>query len=271
MKQVVSLVLTLILAGVVSAGTVRITAEDAGGQMLRIGYEVTSGLELPIGFGLDILLDGPATFQGVVSASPYFPIYPGTVSIDFYTGVITDYGTPVAPAFCPDAFGGLGTSGATIEMGVEGNPLYLFGFDPRDFNGDYSIDNKDLAVFVNDWLEDAGGIVILSAPPLSPDLNGDGTVNLWDYSIFVAGRHDAPPAVVTELLLLQLDGNGAATTTVTIFENLTRGGIGGGGGMPFDVILPEPFTVVVPEPATLLLLGAGGLALLKKRRDKLLK
>jgi hypothetical protein len=243
MRQAIFLILMFILTGAVTAGTIRITLEDAGNQRLRVGYEVTSGSTLPVGFGLDITLSNGATFQNVASASSYFPIYPGTVVIS--AGEIADYGTPVVP-------GGLGTSDVTIEMGVQGNPLQA-PFDPRNFNADTMIDNLDLAIFVDYWL--ASGW---------PDINGDGYVNFRDYGLFVDGRYDAPPTVMGELLLLELEGNGAITTTVSISENLIRGGIVNSKDAEFDVILPDPITVVVPEPATLLLLGLGGILLRRK-------
>ena len=253
MKRFLFLVLTFILTGIVRAGTIEITAADAGAQRLRIGYEVTSGSELPVGFGLNITLNNEATFREVESASPYFPIYPGTVFI-IDSGEIIDYGTPVAPWDSPDTLGGLGTSGVTIEMGVEGNPVEIMHLpDPRDFTGDAKINNDDLSVFVGDWLT--------SGESLIEDLDMDGVVDFQDYGIFVDGRYDAPPAMVGELLLLELDGNGAATTIVAISENLTRGGIVDSQGVQFNVVFPDPITVVVPEPATLLLLGLGGLAL----------
>jgi hypothetical protein len=256
MKRFVPLVLTFTLAGLAIADTVRVTAEDAGNCRLRIGYEVTGGTEVPVAIGLDICLSGPAIFSGVVSASPYFPIYPGSLLIE--GGGIIDYGTPVADAFYPGTLGGMGTSGVTIEMGVAGEPLEEFG--PRDFNGDARVDLIDLVIFVGHWLETTESTF------LEPDLDHDGVVDFLDYGIFVDGRYDFPPLVMGELLLLQLDGKGATTTTVTIFENVVRGGIVGEPGVVLEVMLPEPFTMVVPEPATVLLVGLGSLALTRKRR-----
>jgi hypothetical protein len=239
-----ALFIMLFSAGTVSAGTLRITVEDTGDSMLRIGYEVVSGSEMPVGFGLNISLSAPATFWKVVSASPYFPIYPGTIVI--HTGELQDFGTPIAPRCCyPDTLGGLGTSGVTIEMGVLGNPLRLTSYDPRDFNWDGLLDLRDLVLFVSYWLVEDTFL----------DLDGKGVLNLADYGIFVDGRYDAPPTVLRELLLFQLNGNGAETTTVTISENSTRGGVVDSKGIKFDVIFPEPFTMVVSDPAAVLRLG----------------
>lgn len=255
-KQYISIILTVIFFGVANGGTIKINATDFGGGKVLIGYEVTSGTALPVGFGLNIQLNNQATFDSVISASTHFPIYPGTIEI-LEEGSV-DYGTPIAPSDSPGALPGLGTSGVTIEMGVEGIPVQVWGFvDPRDFNGDMFIDYMDLSMFVNEWLTEES----------MADLNGDGVVDFVDYGIFVDMRFDAPPTSLGELLLLQLNGNGTLSTQVTISpENTYRGGIIDSEGNFFNVLLPEPVTVIIPEPATILLLGFGGSALLRKRR-----
>ena len=241
MRYIFPLLLMLFLAAGANADTFRIIAEDAGGARLRIGYEGGSAL----GFGLNITLTNGATFHTVVSTNPSFTIYPGTIKIDL-AGNLIDFGTPVAPWIDPDTLGGLGTSGATIEMGYI--PWFDMCFDSRDYNKDYIKDMRDLVLFLSSWLEQSELI----------DLSGDGFVNFADYGIFAEGHNapNAPPSGLDELILFQLSGNGADTTTVTISLNPTRGGVADSQGLIPDVILPEPFVVAVPESPKVLLLGA---------------
>jgi hypothetical protein len=242
MRYLLPLLLTLSLAGGANADTFRIIAEDAGGARLRIGYEGARAL----GLGLDITLSNGATFRTVVSATQSFPIHLSTIQIDL-AGNIIDLGTPIAPASEPNTLGGLGTSGATIEMGFI--PwLFEMCSDSRDYNQDYIKDMRDLILFLDSWLE----------PDAFIDLSGDGFVNLADYGIFAEGHNapNAPPGNLDELILLQLSGNGAATTTVTISLNPTLGGVADSLGSIPDVILPEPFVVAVPEFPTVLPLDA---------------
>jgi hypothetical protein len=241
MRYLLPLLLTLSLVGGVNAGTFRIIAEDAGGARLRIGYEGPSAL----GFGLDITLTNGATFHAIVSSNPSFTIHPSTMNIDL-AGNIIDIGTPIAPASEPNTLGGLGTSGATIEMGYI--PWFDMCFDSRDYNQDYIKDTRDLVLFLAKWLEQSALI----------DLSGDGFVNIADYGIFAEGHNapNAPPVNLDELILLQLSGNGAATTTVTISLNSTFGGVADSLGSIPDVILPEPFVVAVPESPIVLPLDA---------------
>jgi hypothetical protein len=255
MKWFIPIVVSIVLIGVANGDSIKINATDAGGGRLLVGYEVTSGTTLPVGFGLNIQLNNQATFGSVVSASTYFPIYPGSVQIQ--GGQIVNDGSPIAAYTYPGTLPGLGSSGVTVEMGVEGFPITLGSQDPRDFNFDAQINNSDLGIFVTDWLE--------YDPYFAPtgDLDGDSDVDLVDYGLFVDNRYNAPPTSLSNLLLLQLNGNGAASTNVTISLNTTRGGIVGEGDSYLNIILPDPVTVVVPEPATLLLLGLGAVMVRK--------
>ncbi|MHC4308763.1 MAG: hypothetical protein ACYSSN_02355, partial [Planctomycetota bacterium] len=187
MRYLLPLLLTLSLAGGANAEAFRIIAEDAGGARLRIGYEGASAL----GFGLDITLTNGATFRTAVSATQSFPIHPSTIQIDL-AGNVIDLGTPIAPASGPNTLGGLGTSGATIEMGYI--PWFEMCFDSRDYNQDYIKDTRDLVIFLDSWLEHSTFI----------DLSGDGFVNFADYGIFAEGHNapNAPPGNLDELILL---------------------------------------------------------------------
>ncbi len=257
MKRFIPIIVSIVLIGVANGSSIEINATDVGGGRVLIGYEVTSGTTLPVAFGLNIQLNNQATFDSVVSASSHFPIYPGSVIIQ--GGQIVNDGHPNAASTYPGTLPGLGTSGVTVEMGVEGFPISLDGPEKpwRDFNFDAELDNDDLAIFVSEWLvyDPYNGDV---------DLDGDLDVDLIDYSLFVDNRYNAPPASLSNLILLQLNGNGAMSTNVTISLNAIRGGIVGSDGSYSNVIL-DPVTVIVPEPASIILLGLGGFVLRRKR------
>ena len=252
MKRSFVIVTFLLFCTTLNASSITIVAEDAGSGILRIGYQITEVTRSPVCFSLDLSLDNNATFESIIYANPAFPIYPGSVTID-PAGVITDYGSPVAPADDIGAVGQLGDSAITIEMGV---PLVPHQVDlefpePRDINFDGLVDNMDMAVFVDDWLEDMAKFT---------DLNHDGFVNFADYAILV---DPAPPVPMSGvLLLLQLSGNPQTSTNVFLTDNLYRGCYLNDGS-PFDV--SERISVVIPEPAMILLLTLGGIILRKSR------
>jgi hypothetical protein len=109
------LVLAVVLMAVPAMAAVTITASDAGSCTAAINY--TSTGTLPRAFALDITVNNGAVITGVdVAGAQPFNIYMGTIVIDA-TGVVTNPGTPVAPAGVGGALGGIGTSGITIEMG----------------------------------------------------------------------------------------------------------------------------------------------------------
>ena len=237
-------------------GDVTITATDAGGGKLRIGYQTTGALA-PVAFALDIQLSNGATFSNVTPLTQRFYYYPGKFR-DYINPTNPNWEDPhylpVAPAYDPAALRGLGTSGMTIEMASMLDP-YLAANSNADFDGDGIIDLMDSSIFSEQWLTNGG----------MADLDRDGSVNFRDYAVFLNGHFDPIPTLSGDILLLQLNGNGAEMTTANISLNLIRGGIVLEDASLGNTILPTQVTVIVPEPATLLLLGLGSLILRKKK------
>jgi hypothetical protein len=238
-----------------SYGDVTITAQDIGGGKLKIGYQTTGGV-VPVAFGLNIQLSNGATFSNVT---------PTTGAFSFYPSRFRDYINPQNPNWQdpeylpipawnePDALGGLGTSGLTIETAAMVNP-YLANGSAADFDLDGIININDTTIFSQYWL----------AENIMTDLNGDGLINFRDYAIFLDGHFESIPTS-GDLLLLQINGNGAQTTAATISLNLLRGGIVLEDASLGNAILPTNVTVIIPEPATLLLFTIGGLFLRNKK------
>ena len=56
---------------------IMITALDAGGGMLTIGYQVTAGADIPIGISLNVFLSDGATVgsSDVLFVDSHFPVY----------------------------------------------------------------------------------------------------------------------------------------------------------------------------------------------------
>ena len=152
----------------------------------------------------------------------------------------------------PGSLGGIGTSGVTLEAAA---PLLVqqAGYrDARDINRDGFIDTKDLAIFVQEWLAFDFG--------LEGDINGDNIVNMFDLANFVSSQ--SIPLNLSQLFVLQIDLNGAATSTLSIVpESTYRGGVVQNDGTAFSAI---PVSLIIPEPMTILLLSLGAMVLRKK-------
>ncbi|HEW78721.1 MAG TPA: PEP-CTERM sorting domain-containing protein [Phycisphaerales bacterium] len=115
---------------------------------------------------------------------------------------------------------------------------------------------------------ETGEIIDSSTPIASPDfpgtLGGLGTSgitiemgSLYDEADPI---HNTPPPVSGVLLTFTV----SAECDVAVTENLVRGGVILEDGTETDIYAPT--THIIPEPATVLLLGLGGVALLRKRK-----
>ena len=257
MRSIFLLTLIAIALTSYAKGDVTITAEDAGGGKLRIGYQATGTLS-PVAFSLDIQLSNGVTSDNITPLTGDFPFYPARFR-DYINPTNPNWEDPrylpMASWNDPDALGGLGTSGITIEMSAMLSPHETSNPD-ADFNKDGTMDTWDLEIFSEEWLMDGG----------MADLDTDGSVNFRDYAVFLNGHFDPVPALSGDLLLLQLNGHGAGITTANISLNLTRGGVVLEDASYPAITLPTQVTVIIPEPATLLLFGLGGLILRKSKK-----
>ncbi len=122
MKKLV-LILACLMA--VPAFGITIGLTDMGGGVVAVTYDATGDVNQPRAFALNITVDGAAVITDVngfktdgesVAASKGFGIYPGTIAIDG-SGVVTSYGSPLAPAGDPGAGGALPTNAIVVELG----------------------------------------------------------------------------------------------------------------------------------------------------------
>lgn len=127
MRTMILALAVVLLAAPAWAG-VTITLTNLGGNKVAIGYDATSESQLVRAFALDVTV----TDGNVVDINDYavgddnngYGIFPGNFSLYITvngTGMVDSWDdpnyTPVAPADDPGALGGIGTSGATLEMG----------------------------------------------------------------------------------------------------------------------------------------------------------
>lgn len=141
MKKLLTLFAVLALTAPVFAAegdpNVLVTCEDEGGGVIAVSYQLLDedgsnpGLaNLMRGIALDITVDGGATIDAIsdylTGATPAdstqipqggYPVFMGSIGFAADPNLVSDYGDPVAPDTDPDALGGLGTAGITVEMG----------------------------------------------------------------------------------------------------------------------------------------------------------
>lgn len=124
---ILALTVLLFAAPVWATVTITATVDGTNPQKVWIGYTSTEA-ELVRAFALNITAD-----SNIVEVNDYavgddnggYGIFPGTfaasIAVNPTTGMVDNWDvagySPVAPAADPDALGGIGTTGVTIEMG----------------------------------------------------------------------------------------------------------------------------------------------------------
>jgi hypothetical protein len=258
MKKIFVSVSCIVIFLSTSVYSIQLTAVNLGNNQIAIGY-VSSGSNVPIGFGLNLTLTDGATFESVVSTSPHFPLFPGTIAINMF-GNVTDWGTPVSPMGYPGSLGGIGTSGITLELAANISSQYQ---EYTDLNMDSIVDYKDLSILVNNWLVSVDPTPENILP--DGDINGDYRVDMADLAVFSDSQ--GIPLGLLRLIVLQVDLNGATNPVLNIApESTYRGGIVANDGSTFSV---EPFSFIIPEPCTLILISIGGIILRNRQSHKI--
>jgi hypothetical protein len=252
MKKILVLVCSVIILFSTSVySNIQLTATNLGNNQIAIGYNVTSGSNVPIGFGLNMILSDGATFERVVSTSSLFPLFPGSIAFDMH-GNVTNWGIPVSPIYNPGTLGAIGSSGITLEMSANISIIPAVNNDIRDLNRDGLINYNDYSIFANNWLIDGFRI--------QGDLNDDYFVNMVDMA-FLADSQGIS-SNLSQLIVLEIDLNGATNPMLRITPEATyRGGIVADDGTIFSV---DQFQFIVPEPGTLILICVVGMILRKR-------
>lgn len=130
MKKLIALFAVLALAAPVFAQeTVTLTLTDegvdgGGDTIIAVTYDASGASQLMSGLAFDLTVDQGATIESIydfktgesTSASPGYGIFLGSIDLTDPQNPI--WGDPIAPSGDLDALGGLGTGGATIEMGA---------------------------------------------------------------------------------------------------------------------------------------------------------
>lgn len=174
MKKLMLIVAALVIAAPALA-TVEIGVTDLGGGDAAITYNVTAG-EAVRAFALDVTVSA-GTIDAVsgyktgesVSGDLGYGIFPGNFR-DYIAPATPNWGdpnyTPVAPSGDPDALGGLGTGGVTLELGS----LYVDANGPAA-SGTLCVltisETAEVCITAND---SRGGVVLEDANAAPTDL-----------------------------------------------------------------------------------------------------
>ena len=184
-----SLILAVLVLTAPAWARVDITCEQVGDtNEVVVSYNVTEEEPNKVrAFALDITLDNDVNITDVnTSANVNYTIFPGSVAIS--GGEVTDEGTAVAdPCDYPqDTQDGLGSSGATIEMGaLYSPPVDTSPNAPPDYGVLLSFFTEEIDCNVTIELNVARGGVVLTNPAaeLVGDFNAPGVGAVPPYPV----------------------------------------------------------------------------------------
>ena len=119
MKKIIFVLVALLIASPAMANVnlsiSEISNDGDGNSVVKISYTATAGEKIRA-IALDVTLEGTATITDVNCVNGDFTIYPGSINIAG-DGTVSDDGSCLCDDSYAGTLGGLGTTGATLEMG----------------------------------------------------------------------------------------------------------------------------------------------------------
>lgn len=174
----------------------------ADGNEVTVSYDASTAPELVRAFALDITVDNGAKITAVSDVNAAYWVYPGSIVIEA-NGMPSDYGSAVADPCTYPALPGIGSYGATIEMGslyvgepntpLVGGVLLKFAVDDdctvtiaeNAIRGGVVLEDPDLPADANC----TGCTVAFTGCTCWGDVSGDGNVSAADLSTIIAYLH----------------------------------------------------------------------------------
>ncbi|MCD4831158.1 MAG: hypothetical protein K8R02_05035 [Anaerohalosphaeraceae bacterium] len=197
MKKLV-LILACLMAVPAFGMTLGLT--DLGGGVVAVTYDATGDPNQPRAFALNITVDGDAFITDVngfktdgesLAASKGFGIYPGTIAIDG-NGVVTAYGSPLAPAADPGA-GAIDSNAIVVEFGS----LYVGAPNAPAVTGtlcnivvDCNGQSNDVNIAVTEEDTYRGGIVLEDVSVPATNLTANLAISCGSGPCFDSGHPD---------------------------------------------------------------------------------
>jgi hypothetical protein len=153
-------------------------------------------------------------------------------------------------------------SGTHFELCIEQSPAQAGKLSPDSGTHRYSAD----AIVVVSAEPQPGYQFVYWLGDVADPKSQRTTVHVNSSKVVVAIFQPAREDYSKEVLVGGGGGGGGGAIPTRIDLSTPGGGLAGGGARSKSAVVPVPVPVPVPEPATILLLGAGVLALRRKRR-----